>query len=138
MADNKADENRLDALNSEPGAIADDEIVTERRLARRSFLASSGVFLTGAAGIVSGLRATTLRNPNQDDPKKPDDPDKRPDDPDKRPADPDKRPADPDKKPEDREKRPEDRERKAADPDKRPPDPDRKPADPDKPPASRG
>jgi hypothetical protein len=103
--------------------ITDDQIVTERKLPRRSFLSTTGALLAGAAGVVSGLRASALRNSSPDDPKKPEDPDKRPADPDKRPADPDKRPADPDK-------RPRDSDRKPADPDKRP-------ADPDKPPPGR-
>jgi hypothetical protein len=100
--------------------LADDQIVTERRLPRRSFLSTTGALLAGATGIVSGLRASGVRHSAQDDPdKKPPDPDKKPADPDKKPADPDKKPADPDK-------------RKPGDPDKKPADPDKKPADPDK------
>ena len=110
-------------------SLTDDQIVTERNLPRRSFLSTTGAFLAGAAGIVSGLRAAAMPNASQDT-KRPDDPDKRPEDPDKRPADPDKRPADPDKRPEHRERRPED-------PDKKPADPDKRPADPDKPPPGR-
>lgn len=126
-----SDENRdLESLQT----IKDDQIVTERKLPRRSFLGTTGAFLAGAAGIVSGVRAASVRNSTHDDPKKPDDPDKRPADPDKRPDDPDKR--DHDKKPADPDKR--DRDRKPADPDKRPADPDKRPADPDKPPAGRG
>jgi len=106
-------------------SISDDEIVTERKLVRRSFLSKTGAVLAGAAGVVVGARAWA-RNSAQD-------PDKRPADPDKRPEDPDKRPED--RKPEDR--KPEDRkpeDRKPEDRDKRPADPDKRPADPDKPP----
>jgi hypothetical protein len=112
-------------------SLTDDQIVTERKLPRRSFLSTTGAFLAGAAGVVSGLRAATIPNASQDT-KRPDDPDKRPADPDKRPADPDKRPADPDRRPADPDKRPEHR-----DPDKKPADPDKRPADPDKPPPGR-
>lgn len=118
--------------------VTDDQIVTERKLPRRSFLSTTGAVLAGAAGIVAGVRAATIRNASQDDPKKPEDPDKRPADPDKRPADPDKRPADPDRRPADPDKRPADPDRRPADPDKRPREEDkRKPADPDKPPPGR-
>lgn len=101
-------------------SVTDDEIVTERKLPRRSFLSASSAFLAGAAGIVSGLRASPVLNSPQGDP------DKRPADPDKRPADPDKRPSDRDKRP-DPDKRPSDRDKKPADPDKRPSDPDKPP-----------
>lgn len=125
-------EPKQDVTESEPlTTLTDDEIVTERKLARRSFLSRTGAVLAGAAGIVAGLRAATVKNASPDDPKKPEDPDKRPADPDKRPADPDKRPADPDSRPADPDRRP-------ADPDKRPREDDkRKPADPDKPPPGR-
>ncbi len=105
--------------------LTDEQIVTERRLPRRSFLGATGALLTGAAGIVSGVRASTVRNSPYDDPKRPDDPDKRPADPDKRPEDREKKPADPDKRREDPDKRPE--ADKPRDPDKRPPDPDKPP-----------
>jgi outer membrane biosynthesis protein TonB len=107
--------------------VTDDEMVTERRLARRSFLSSTGVLLAGATGIVSGLQASGLPHLAQDDPdKKPADPDKKPADPDKKPADPDKKPADPDKKPADPDKKPTDPDKKPADPDKKPDDPHRR------------
>ncbi len=123
----KPDAKKPESLDS----VTDDQIVTERKLPRRSFLTAGGVVLTGAAGLVAGLRKASAKTASPDDPKKPDDPDKRTDDPDKRPADPDKRPADPDKRPADPDKRP-------ADPDKRPREDDkRKPADPDKPPPGR-
>lgn len=108
--------------------LTDDQIVTERKLPRRSFLGTTGAILAGAAGIVSGLRAATRQNAPQNDPdRKPADPDKRSADPDKRPADPDKRPADPDKRPADPDKKSEDRDRKRGDPDKKPADPDKRP-----------
>jgi hypothetical protein len=108
-------------------SLTDDQIVTERKVARRSFLASSGAVLAGAAGLVAGLRAATARTVSQDDPKpRPDDPppppppdQPRPEDNERRRDDPDKpRRDDPDKP------RPEDRERRRDDPDKpRPSDP---------------
>lgn len=107
--------------------ITEDQIVTEQKLRRRSFLSRTGALVAGAAGLVSGLRASSPHRAQQDDPdKKPADPDKKPADPDKRPADPDKKPADPDKKPADPDKKP-------ADPDKKPTDPDKKPDDPHRP-----
>jgi outer membrane biosynthesis protein TonB len=116
MTDRKTEKPDLEPLRT----VTDDEIVTERRLPRRSFLSTSGVLLAGATGIVSGVRASGLPHSAQEDPhKKPADPDKKPADPDKRPADPDKKPADPDKKPADPDK-------KSADPDKKPDDPHRK------------
>ncbi len=108
-----------------PRTLTDDEIVTERKVRRRSFLSTTGAVLIGAAGIVSGASASGLHNPQ-------DDPNKRPADPDKRPADPDKRVDDPHKRPEDRRKKEDDTHKRADDPDKRPANPDRKPADPDK------
>ena len=121
--------------------LTDDQIVTEKRVARRSFLSRTGALLTGAAGIVAAARASTSGNSRYDDPKRPDDPDKRPADQDKRPedrdrkADPDKRREDPDKRREDPDKRREDPDKRREDPDKRPADPDKRPADPDKPPS---
>ncbi|MGA8029046.1 MAG: hypothetical protein WB992_18055 [Bryobacteraceae bacterium] len=127
MIDKNREVTDLESLQT----ITDDEIVTERKVPRRSFLSTTGALLAGAAAVVSGVRASTLRSSPQNDPdKKPADPDKKPADPDKRPADPDKRPADPDKRPADPDKKP-------ADPDKKPADPDKKPADPDKPRAGR-
>lgn len=116
---------KLEGPDLEPlRTVTDDEIVTERRLPRRSFLSASGALLAGATGIVSSLRASGLGHPAQDDPdKKPADPDKRPDDAHKKPSDPDKKPADPDRRPADPDKKP-------ADPDKKPADPDKKPDDP--------
>ncbi len=119
----------IEATDSESlGTITDDQIVTERKVPRRSFLSTTGALLVGAAGIVSGVRAATPQN----------DPDKKPADPDKKAADPDKKPADPDKRrAEDPDKKAADPDRKAADPDKKAADPDKKPADPDKPPTGR-
>lgn len=119
--------------------LSDEQIVTEKSLPRRSFLAATGsVLFAGAAALVLGRTSVAQPQdpdkPRQDDPDKPrrDDPDKpRRDDPDKaRSQDPDKpRPDDPDKA------RPQDPD-KPRDPDKaRPPDPDKpRPHDPDKPP----
>ncbi len=110
MSDKKTEVTNVESLQT----IADDQIVTERKLPRRSFLGTTGALLAGAAGIVAGVRASNIQDSGQNDPdKKPADPDK------KKSGDPDKKSADPDKKP--------------ADPDKKPADPDKKPADPDTP-----
>lgn len=109
-----------------PRTLSDDEIVTEQKVPRRSFLSTTGALLTGATGLVLGARASGLLNSPQDDPNK------RPADPDKKPADPDKKVDDPHKKEEERRKKEDDPHKRADDPNKRPPDPDRKPADPDK------
>jgi hypothetical protein len=119
MAEKDTETGDLQSLRS----LTDDEIVTERKLPRRSFLGTTGVVLAGAAGIVSGMKASGLHSAPQDDPNK------RPADPDKKPEDPDKRPDDAHKKPEDRRKK---EDKKADDAHKRSTDPDRRPADPDK------
>lgn len=114
-------------------SLTDEQIVTEKSLPRRSFLAATGsVLFAGAAALMLGRTSVAQPQdpdkPKQDDPDKPrrDDPDKpRRDDPDKpRSQDPDRpRTDDPDKA-------------RPQDPDKaRPADPDKpKPHDPDKPP----
>ena len=110
--------------------LTDEQIITERNLPRRSFLARTGVALAGGAaalilGRTAGAQAQDPDKPKGGDPDKANDPDKaKPQDPDKaKPSDPDKadkaKAQDPDK----------------ADPDKaKPSDPDKaKPQDPDKP-----
>jgi hypothetical protein len=109
-------------------SITDDQIVTERKLPRRSFLSSTGALLGGAAAIVAGLRASTVKNSGYDDPKPPKDPDQQPADPDKRSGDPDKRSTNPDARREGDKKR---------DADKKPRDTDGKQTDPDKPPSGQ-
>ena len=105
-------------------SLTDEEIVTERKVARRSFLASSGAVLAGAAGLVAGLEAATARTVSQDDPKpKPADPP-----PDQPP--PDRAPDEEERRRREREReREKERERRQGDPDK-PPPPDAKPPDP--------
>ena len=104
--------------------VTDEEIVTERKVPRRSFLGATGAVLAGAAGIVTGATATGLHHPPQDDP-------------DKKPADPDKKPSKKEdetrKKADDASKKADDAPKKADDPQKKAADPDKKPADPDKP-----
>lgn len=112
----------------ESSALTDDEIVTERKLPRRSFLGATGALLTGATGMVLGKTASELHSAEQNDP------DKRPVDPDKKPEDPNRKEDDPHRKPEDRRKKDDDDHKRRDDPDKRPADPDRRPADPNKPP----
>lgn len=72
--------------------LRDDEIVTERRFSRRSFVAATGVFLTGGAmALLMDRTALAVQNgPDQPKPADPDSP---------KPADPDsKKSTDPDSK----------------------------------------
>ena|SRR5215469_5402647 len=94
-----------------PQTLTDDQIVTERKIARRAFLSSTGVFLAGGAmTIVANARAAAQdAAPQQSDPDsaKKSDPDKaKQSDPDRKKktkshakaSDPDKaKAADPDK-----------------------------------------
>ncbi|HEX5411129.1 MAG TPA: hypothetical protein VFZ27_04640 [Terriglobia bacterium] len=121
---NKEDNADKDSVRT----LNDDQMVTERKVPRRSFLAMAGTLMAGATAIVAGGRAATLAAFPQDqtnpDQQKPADPDsQKPADPDQqKPADPDsQKPADPD-------------QQKPADPDQRKPsDPDQeKPPDPEK------
>ena len=89
----KRDKNevRPDAIRT----ISDDEIMTERKLARRSFLGSGGALLMAVGGISTTYAAQQ------------DDPNKRPDDkprPEDKPRPDDKPRAEDKAKPEDREK----------------------------------
>ena len=53
-----ADENRKVVNQESPGTLTDDQIVTERKLPRRSFLSAAGTLLAGGAvAIVAGGRA---------------------------------------------------------------------------------
>lgn len=105
--------------------VTDEQIVTERKFARRSFLTATGALLAGAVAVASGLRASA----QQDDPDK-----KKPTDPDskdkKKGSDPDKKKVG-DKDQTDKKKM---KAKKATDPDKKKAsDPDKKKAtDPDK------
>ena len=64
-----------DSANPElPRTVTDDQIVTERRFPRRSFLSATGAVLTGAIGIASSLRASPQSDPDQ---KKASDPDQK-------------------------------------------------------------
>jgi hypothetical protein len=91
-----------------PQTLTDDHIVTERKIARRAFLGSTGVYLAGGAmAIVASARAAAQdAAPQQSDPDKAkqSDPDKKrktksnakASDPDKaKAADPDKEKAAP-------------------------------------------
>ncbi len=92
--------------------LTDDQIVTERKMPRRSFLTAAGALLVGAAALASGVRAVAQQGTDPDS-KKATDPDskdkKKASDPDKKKKkskvkanDPDtkdkKKAADPDKK----------------------------------------
>lgn len=67
--------------------VTDEQIVTERKFPRRSFLTATGTLLAGAVAIASGVRASA----QQSDPDK-----KKAADPDT--ADKKKKASDPDKK----------------------------------------
>ena len=54
--------------------LTDDQIVTERKLPRRSFLTATGTLLAGAAALVSGVRAAAQDTGQE---KKESDPDKK-------------------------------------------------------------
>lgn len=86
--------------------LTDEQIVTERKMPRRSFLAGAGALLVGAAALASSVRALAQQGTDPDK-KKASDPDskakKKGSDPDKKKAsDPDskarKKGSDPDKK----------------------------------------
>lgn len=53
--------------------VTDEQIVTERKFPRRSFLAATGTLLAGAVAIASGVRASAQQA--DPDKKKPADPD---------------------------------------------------------------
>ena len=94
--------------------LSDEQIVTEKKVPRRAFLGTSGIFLAGgAAAIVSGVRARAASPDDtpRNDPDKP--ADKKHDDRDRNDRKRDDR---------DRDKKPDDRDKKPHDPDKKPPD----------------
>ena len=65
--------------------LTDEQIVTERKMPRRSFLTAAGALLVGAAALASGVRAVAQQgsDPDSKDKKKASDPDS------KKAADPD-------------------------------------------------
>jgi hypothetical protein len=72
--------NKNDEMDQKPPqTLTDNQIVTERKFPRRSFLTAAGTFMAGAAAIVAGTRASTLLASPQSDPdkKKGSDPDKK-------------------------------------------------------------
>ncbi|MHB8485098.1 MAG: hypothetical protein ACYDCM_05095 [Candidatus Acidiferrales bacterium] len=87
--------------------LTDEQIVTERKMPRRSFLTAAGALLVGAAALASGVRAVAQQGSDPDS-KKAADPDtkdkKKASDPDKKKkktktsATKGKKAADPDKK----------------------------------------
>lgn len=105
--------------------LADDQIVTERKIGRRSFLGATGALLIGAAALVSGVRADARGLQAAD----PDAKDKKAADPDKKKgAHPgEKKGGDPDKKKEMHAKG-----KKGGDPDKKKAKAKKKGGDPDK------
>jgi len=111
-------------------SLGDSDIVTERRLHRRAFLGTTGMFLAGgAAAMLAGARGIARQGGQGDQPRPTDQPPPLPAD-QARPTDP---PPDPDKVSDDEKKRRkrerereerEERERERQDPDKpRPADP---------------
>lgn len=131
----RKDEEKEQQFQKETQPLADDQIITERKLPRRSFLALAG---TIAAGTLAVFSATTGSAQQQQDPDKAKE---KPSDPDKeksKASDPDKaktsKASDPDKT---KKKTKKTTKSKASDPDKAKssdPDKTKKPAssDPDK------
>ncbi|MGH9781836.1 MAG: hypothetical protein ACRD33_08440 [Candidatus Acidiferrales bacterium] len=71
--------------------LTDEQIITERKMPRRSFLTAAGALLVGAAALASGVRAVAQQGSDPDS-KKATDPDTK----DKKKGDPDsKKGADP-------------------------------------------
>ncbi len=56
-----------------PRTLTDDQIVTEPKHPRRSFLTATGALLVGAAAIVSGVRAEPQEKSSDPDAKKKED-----------------------------------------------------------------
>lgn len=72
-----ADKNPYVVNQEAPRTLTDEQIVTERKLPRRSFLAATGAVLVGgAAALVSGMRAAAQ---DAQPPKTGTDPDKKKD-----------------------------------------------------------
>jgi hypothetical protein len=105
------DDKNREETNLQPSrTLTDDQIVTEKKVPRRSFLSTSGIFLAGgAAAIVSGVRskAASPDDTPRHDPDKP--ADKKHDDRDRNDRKRDDR--DRDKRPDDRDKKPHDQSR---------------------------
>ena len=57
MTEKNSEAKDLESLDS----LTDDQIVTERKLPRCSFLGATGALLTGAAGMIVGVRASAPR-----------------------------------------------------------------------------
>src|SRR6516165_9176707 len=70
MADRKQEGRNQES----PATLTDDQIVTERKVPRRSFLTATGTLLAGAAALVTGVRAAA-QDAGQE--KKESDPDKK-------------------------------------------------------------
>ena len=59
----KMTKKNLEAANAQPSqSLTDDQIVTERKLPRRSFLTASGALLVGAGAVAFGARAIAQGN----------------------------------------------------------------------------
>jgi hypothetical protein len=60
-----------EVANQQPSrTVTDDQIVTERKTARRSFLTATGAVLAAAAAIVTGARAEPQEKAGDPDAKK--------------------------------------------------------------------
>jgi hypothetical protein len=120
--------------NQESRSLTDEQIITEKSLPRRSFLATTGAVLVGGAAALVLGRSAVAQSQDPDKPRT-DDPDKAKDTPDKAKAqDPDKGKSQHPHKAQDPDKAKAQHPDKAQDPDKaKAPDPDKvKPQDPDK------
>ena len=118
--------------------LTDEQIVTERKMPRRSFLTAAGALLVGAAALASGVRAVAQQGSDPDS-KKATDPDskdkKKGSDPDSKKKTKTTKSSDPDSKTKKKGSDP-DSKKKASDPDskdkKKGSDPDSKKKTPPK------
>lgn len=98
--------------------LTDEQIVTERKMPRRSFLTAAGALLVGAAALASGVRAVAQQGSDPDS-KKATDPDskdkKKGSDPDSKKKTKTTKPSDPDSKTKKKGSDPD--SKKASDPD---------------------
>jgi outer membrane biosynthesis protein TonB len=123
MSDKNKELNRVEPLRT----LSDEQLITERKLPRRSFLGASGALIAGVSGIASGMYAAVRQDdpnkrPNNDPPK----PEDRPK-PDDQPKPEDRPKSEEERKAEERRRKAEER-RKAQDRPK--PDDTPKPDDP--------
>lgn len=60
------DEKPGEEKKKSPQTLTDDQVVTDRKMPRRSFLAATGALLLGAAAVATGTRAGVLPQQGSD------------------------------------------------------------------------